>query len=502
MPTRRREFLKALGLAGGAAVLGEGIATAAGRRPNLLFIWTDEQRSDTMACYGNSFIKAPNLNRLAGTSFVFERAYCAQPLCSPSRATILTGMWPHTHGLIRNNVPLPKEHPTIAEMLGDDYHSAYYGKWHLGDEYVAQRGFAEWKSIEDHYRPHFSDPEYLKRTSDYHQFLVSKRQRPRVKGAGGVMLFSRNHAAKMRVELTKASFLGQEAAKFISAQKPDRPWMLSVNFLEPHMPFTGPLNKLHDPAKMPVGPAFFVPPDESVASRKRQNAEWSRKKGYGGQRLRTADDWRKLRARYYGLVSLVDRALGAMLEALEASGQAGNTIVVFTSDHGDMMGDHACLAKCLMYEESIRIPLLIRVPWLTQKQLVVKGRVSQVDLVPTLLDLMGRDVPRHLQGTSRAKVLARRGSLEENDVVVEWSPDDVLRTIVSREGWKLSLCVGGKHELYDHNTDPHELKNLYGKAEHRRRVRELADRIRAWQKATGDTAKLPEDVQFHGAGLP
>ena len=106
--------------------------------PNLLFLWTDQHRADVLGCYGNAQVRTPNFDRLAKRSCVFENAYCTQPVCTPSRASILTGLWPHTHGCVTNNIPLPKQTPTIAELAGGDYACGNFGKWHLGDEIVAQ----------------------------------------------------------------------------------------------------------------------------------------------------------------------------------------------------------------------------------------------------------------------------------------------------------------------------------------------------------------------------
>ena len=466
------------------------------QQPNLLLIWTDEQRADTMACYGNSYIQAPNLDRFAAGAFVFEHAYCTQPVCTPSRASILTGLWPHTHGCIQNNTPLPEEHPTLAEMLGssaggDAYHCAYYGKWHLGDEIVAQRGFEEWLSIEDDiYRPYYSRPEYLERRSDYHHYLVRQGYEPNATAKDGARVFSRDFAAQLPVEHNKAAYLGREAARFIREQPRDRPWVLSVNFLEPHMPFTGPLDDLHDPSQVPVGPAFGVAPATNVARKKQQNAARFRENGFGGLPLKTETDWRLLRARYYGLVTLVDRAVSEILEALEVSGQAENTVVAYTSDHGEMMGDHACLTKGITYEEAIRIPLLIRVPWLSQAQTRIPGRVSLVDLAPTLLELLGQAPPSHVQGVSRAGVLKGTDSLAGNDAIVEWNGEEPWRTILSRENYKLNLCATDQSEFYDLNRDPHELENRFQDPAYRPQIKELAARIRAWQQQTGDTAAV------------
>ena len=124
-------------------------------QPNLLYVFTDEQAARTMAAYGNTQIETPHLNRLASESVVFDKAYVTQSVCTPSRSTLLTGLYPHTNGCIQNNVPLPEEIPCLPE-LGDfrDYAIAYHGKWHLGDEIFAQHGFQEWISIDDGYREH------------------------------------------------------------------------------------------------------------------------------------------------------------------------------------------------------------------------------------------------------------------------------------------------------------------------------------------------------------
>ena len=147
-------------------------------RPNILFIFTDQQRADTMACYGNSIINTPNLNALADKSFVFENCYVSSPICTPSRGTIMTGLWPHTHGASKNNIKLDDAVQTIADMLPDDYLKAYYGKWHLGNEVIKQHGFDEWLSIEDQYRAYYTSAQYHDVLSDYHHFLISHGFKP------------------------------------------------------------------------------------------------------------------------------------------------------------------------------------------------------------------------------------------------------------------------------------------------------------------------------------
>ena len=487
-------------------------------QPNLLFIFTDEQRADTLACYGNRGLQAPNLNRLADQSFVVDRAYCTQPVCTPSRSSIMTGFYPHTTGCIENNVPLRPEHRTIAEQVSNDYVCTYYGKWHLGSELVPQRGFSEFVGIEDGYRAHYADPAETKRLSDYHHFLVANGfhpdSGPEVKGrssgdSAGLSTFSRQTAAEMPEPFTKASFLGVRSADFIRTNT-NRPWVHYVNFLEPHMPFDGPLNELHDPSDLGTGPAFLQPPANDVSLIHQALAAYYGSADWRGLDLHDETAWRAIRRNYWGLVTLVDRAVGRILEAVESSGQADRTIVVFTSDHGDMMGDHNILAKCTLYEEAMRVPLLLRVPWLADEGRRLSGSMSLVDLVPTLLDLMGQGTPANSHGVSRTDVLRGESDLSNNDVIVEWNgshnscvwppeaPEaaqrveaDPWRSIISHEGWKLNASATDQSELFDLNSDPYEMTNRFNDAEQQSRIVDLLDRIRTWQARVGDTVPLP-----------
>ena len=484
-------------------------------KPNLLFLFTDEQRFDSMRCYGNASIRTPNLDRLADQSVVFENAYVTQPVCTPSRASIMTGLYPHTTGCTENNIPLRKETPTIAEMLSDDYVCAYHGKWHLGDEVIPQHGFGEWVSIEDGpYRAFYSRPEYLERLSNYHHFLVANGFEPDIENQG-TRIFGRYMAARMPEEFTKAAFLGREAADFIRRNK-DNPFLLYVNFLEPHMPFTGPFDDMYDPEQLPVGPTFLEKPESAASLYNRLMAEAWMHSTFEGHDLSSEAGWLKLRAQYWGLVTLVDRSVGRILSALHECGLDEKTIVVFTSDHGDMMGDHGILAKCVMYEEAVRAPLLVRIPWVSRGHRRIGGRISQIDLVPTLLDLIGEPIPEHLEGESRAAVLAGDATPADNDVFIEWNGPDGLdgalactsaklelsdeeiarvgghpwRTVVTADGWKLNLSPADQCELYDLNADPFERKNLFGDASQAQRVGDLTGRVERWQEQVGDDVDL------------
>lgn len=494
-------------------------------RMNLLYIFTDQQRADTMAAYGNDWISTPNLNALADESFVFENCYVSSPICTPSRSTQLTGLWPHTNGCVKNNIPLPQEIDTVADHLPSGYHSAYYGKWHLGDEVIKRRGWDEWHSIEDQYRVWHTSEEHDAVLSNYHHYLVDQGFTPD-KESSGKQVFSRQFTASLPEEHTKAAYLGREVSRFVT-ENTERPWALYVNLLEPHPPYDGPHNDMYDPASLPQSPVFMKDPPEDAAQMHYLMAQ-AQKEGldapaqavaaaFGrdlppeeavgeGPTGNSEEQFRDVQARYYGLVSLVDTSVGKMLDALKASGQADRTIVVFTSEHGDQMGEHNIFQKIVMYEQSVRVPMLVRVPGLPGGR--VAGRYSHIDTVPTLLDLVDADVPESLQGESRAELLRKNGSLSENDVIITWNGRSIdqkfplselermrevpHRCIISGDNWKLNLSVGDSGELYDLNSDPYEQRNLYADPAHSERVLEMAKRVRAWQVETGDTVLIPD----------
>ena len=204
-----------------------------------------------------------------------------------------------------------------------------------------------------------------------------------------------------------------------------------------------------------------------------------------------------MRARYFGNVSLVDQAVGKILKALDENDLSENTIVVFTSEHGEMMGDHGIQGKEVLYEESVKVPLIVRVPEISKEGEVLEGRVSLVDLVPTLLDLMGESIPNELDGESRTDVMRGESTLKNNDVFIQWNepdqsnlPQSTWRSIVSSDGWKLNLSPADQCELYNLNNDPHEQVNLYDDHHQKNRIDDLKYRIIEWQKRVGDKTDL------------
>ncbi len=488
MPTRRTALQAVAGSLAAAPAILRGARRPLRDKPNLLFLWTDEQRADTLNVNGNYRFHMPTLNRLASDSVVFHNAYVTQPVCTPSRGCILTGLYPHQHGSVTNNIALRPDCQTQPELLGDSsYTTGYMGKWHLGDEIFAQHGFQDWVSIEDGYNKYYRPGRDPNARSSYHHFLDRLGYKPDTKSGQ----FSRGFAVRRPIEHCKPTFLAQNASRFIMEHRAD-PWLLHVNFLEPHMPFFGPLNDLHTAEEAPVPANYPGDQLDHEPELYRRLRRGFLEKGFEGENLRARAGWQRLNRNYAGLCAQVDGALSQILWTLEASGQADNTVIVFTSDHGEMMGAHSLVGKSVFYEEAVRIPLVIRAPFLQSRPIRVSRPVSQVNLVPTILDLLGKKKPDFLPGESLLPLAEGRPPREDH-VFIEWfqQPDGPHgRTVISPEGEKLALYRHDNNMFFDRRRDPLELNNLYYRGGDQSRITALRKQIDRWQKATADTLAL------------
>ncbi len=472
---------------------------AAQRKPNLIFFLPDQQRADTIACYGGRKVHAPNLNKLASESVVFERTYVTHPVCTPSRSSLMTGTWPHINGCTRNSVPLDRRFRSFAELMDDkDYRTAYVGKWHLGDDGPARRGFHQWISTEE--------------PGDYTNFLMATGQTADEKDGA----FSELAVSNLPIELSRSKFLERHACEFIEKHFRD-PFILVVAFVEPHSPYNGPLNDEHPLSEIDLDPTATLPESENIPLRYRLMREWQQTRAIRDrQRLPhpfffgvTPDDYRSIKQRYLGLVTLVDQSIGAVLGCLERFGLSDNTTVVHTSDHGDSLGAHHLFAKEVMFEEAARVPFLIRLPGQKRGKLVPQP-VSHIDLVPTLLDLLGQ--PKHPQCAGKSLLpVIHEEALPPESIFVEWAPnrtkvkkgtslaprrmikravDESTRAVVSPDGWKLCLRDKDLNELYNLKNDPLETRNLYSDRQYASVISRYAGEIHRWQGSTNDKVKI------------
>ena len=498
----RRQFLRTVGLGSAGLALTSRVQAVPVRKPNLIVFLPDQQRADTIGCYGGSPEIAPNLTKLASQSFVFDNCYVTHPLCTPSRSALLTGTWPHINGCTHNGVSLDHRYRCLPELIDDgDYTCGYMGKWHLGDEVIPQRGFSEWVSILDGHQEHITGERHTVTACDYDKFLLSKGLAPDL-GAFGV--FSRGFGARLPLELSKPKFLEMNACRFLEEHQRD-PFVLFVAFYEPHPPYNGPLNEEHPFDQIQLEPTSDHVFGSDMPLRYRLRQEWDRQR-YGADPNRH----RKIKQRYLGLVSEIDGAIGSILTRLEQLGLADNTIVVHTSDHGDLLGAHRIFGKEILFQEALRVPYLVRLP--EQRRMIrVQQQVSQIDFAPTLLDLLGKPANPQFAGTSQAAVF-RGETPASKTIFVERSPvrrakvkkhtrlasaadvqhavGESSRAAISADGWKLCLRDTDKNELYNLRSDPLERENLYSRRELRSIISRLTGEIHHWQEKTNDQIKL------------
>ncbi len=472
---------------------------AAERKPNLILFLPDQQRADTVSCYRGVKVHAPNLNKVASESVVFERAYVTHPVCTPSRSSLMTGTWPHINGCTKNNVPLDPRFRVFPELMEDrDYRTAYIGKWHLGEEGPAGRGFQQWISTDDH--------------GDYISFLVSAGVAPDKPNGR----FSKLAISNMPLELSRPKFLEKHACEFIEKHHRD-PFILVVGFVEPHSPYNGPLNDEHPLDQVDLDLTATLPESENIPLRYRLMREWQQAEAaLDRQRLPaqlffgiTPEEYRSIKQRYLGLITLVDQSIGAILGCLERFGLSGNTIVVHTSDHGDSLGAHRLFGKEVMFEEAARVPLLIRLPDQKRGKVVLQP-VSHIDFVPTLLDLLGH--PNHPQCAGKSLLpLINEEAVPPENVFLEWAPnrtkvkkgtslarrrlikravEESTRAVVSFDGWKLCLRDKDLNELYNLSEDPLETRNLYENRQYAPVISRLSGEIHRWQESANDKLRL------------
>ena len=487
-------------------------------KPNIVFIWSDQQRQDTIKCYGNDWINTPRLNELANHSYVIDNAYCTQPVCAPARSSVMTGLYPHAAGPTVNKIPLNEDVKTIAEILEDnDYLTGHLGKWHLGDDTVKQRGFDEWVSVEDHTTSSYYDGELP--YSDLHNWLISKGHTPTGIGPTGKKIFDDTVRSFLPEDSQMATFLAEKAEDFIDRNK-ESPFLLYVSTFEPHSPYGGPLDDMYDPESLPTGPTFLKKP-ENVAEIDNARAEYHSSFLEGadqksdeymnnylasrGEDFSTREGWLKARADYFANITLVDKMVGRIVDSLKENNLYENTIIIFTSDHGEMIGDHGMLEKRTLYEESARVPMLVKLQ--NQNNMKrIKGSFSQIDFVPTILSKLNQKLPENLHGQDRSYAFDNL-DFGNNEVIIEWNGTGAIndrnlgnekinelnlnprRSIIINR-IKLNLTLNDSGELFDLNNDPYEETNLIDSPEYQEIIKSMKEKLIEWQIRTNDNFRF------------
>lgn len=425
------------------------IATPA-KRPNIVLIQADQLSARYLSFYGHPKVRTPNLDRLAERSVVFDRAYCNYPLCSPSRASMLTGCLPYSIAQWDNGAEFFSEIPTIAHhLVSEGYSTTLSGKMHFvgADQF---HGFEE-RLVTDIYPSDFAW------TTDWdHVFRPGGGIRIRNVVEAGVCIRSLQIDYDEEVE-----FHARRKLYDLARDPARRPFFLTVSFSHPHPPFVIPERywTLYADADIDLPRVGAIAPE---ALDPFSRARWETM----GHQFYDLDDERVRNARhaYFGMISFVDEKIGTVLDALEETGLADDSIIVFTSDHGEMLGERGMWLKDTFFEDSVRVPLLVAAPGIGARR--VGACVSLVDLAPTLLDMIGAqaspDVP--FDGASFAALLAADDARWKDEVIADFAGGGHCRASrMLRAGrFKYMWHDGLPPLLFDLVDDPDELADLAG----------------------------------------
>lgn len=461
------------------------------KRPNILWYCTDQQRFDTIGALGNGFINTPRIDQFLATGTAFTHAYCQAPICTPSRSSFLTGMYPSALGVNGNGYEeFPRHHESklLPHRLSKaGYDCGLVGKLHLaspamGQEPRVEDGYRYFQYSHDHKGPR-------DRGHDYAQWIADQGMQPediiseravsdpanyrlgaKLKAFGGLYEPSPEQD-NIPPHLHQTHWCTERALDFMATERSDQqPWFLSVNPFDPHPPFDAPWEyyRRYDPSALP-GSHF----EDSDLKHQQKLVD----AGVDFQSTPRHPDelqHREMQASYYAMIEQLDHEFGRLLDALEASGEAENTIVIFTADHGETLGDHGLVLKgCRFMEGLVRVPLIIAWPGHYKAGQQCDALVELLDIAPTISEAAGMDLPWYNQGKSLTDVLKGRTTEHRDSVRTEFFgainyPDQTHATMFRQGRWKLvSYHDKNLFELYDLQEDPWEHRDLSELPEHR-----------------------------------
>lgn len=457
------------------------------KRPNVLYILCDDIRWNAMSCAGHLALKTPNIDRVASEGVRFENMFCTTSLCSPSRASILSGLYAHSHGVTNNFTELPATLTHWPMRLRESgYETAYVGKWHMGEDNDSPRaGF-------DFFATHKGQGKYF--DTEWN-----------VNGAG---------ASKILGYYT--TVLTDMALDWLRRDHSGKPWVMCIGHKAPHSFYTPEEKYTHtfDRVRVPYPDTAFQLDDKPAWIKDRRYTwhgiygplfEWRKK--FPDDRPEAVKDFENMVHGYWGTILSVDDSVGRMLRYLEETRQIDNTVIVFMGDNGLLEGEHGMVDKRTAHEPSLRIPLLVRYPGLARGK-VVKQQALTIDVAPSLLELCGAKPLEGIHGKSWVK-LARDGDetwrkawFYEYNYEKQFPYTPNVRAIRT-DDWKYIHYPHGddspdKHmaELYDIKNDPDERLNLIGDAAQADRITMLGKTLGALMKETGidrSNDKMPLD---------
>ncbi len=473
------------------------VSRAAGRF-NVLFLMTDEHHFRALSLAGCPYVQTPNLDRIGREGAYFTNATCVTPYCSPSRASIITGVYPHTHRILTNvGGPRSEQSPlrqnafanTETVLHGQGYATHHRGKWHLGEvgdfscyeqlAYGAIPGCDYRQFLAEHlpaarFADHPSPGKYLGRPVEmipavekgFHEFHALPNNRLAYISIIGRSLIPPDWLPEAQITNQIVELIEMNAKQN---------FMITASCSPPHdlWVIPEPYYSLVDRQKIALSGTTDVPP-------------WDRGPSWKLGQIMGREGIREYAAIYFGMVKYIDDSVGRILQKLDELGLADNTLVIFTSDHGDMVGAHGCIGKSIQgfYDDLVRIPLLMRLPGRIPPGTVIRQPVSQIDLMPTILDYAGQRVPERIHGRSLRPLLEGK-SIPWRDYAF-CQRADAARMLRSA---RYKYCYAPKSKmvaLYDLQNDPHEDRNLADEPAHADTVRQMHSRLLEVMAADGD----------------
>jgi choline-sulfatase len=485
----RRAALRTLAAPLASPLLSYLKAQTGGKPKNVLLIMSDQHKPDALGVAGDPVAKTPNLDAFSATATRFSNCYCSNPVCTPSRASMLTGLYTHNHGALNNSTPWPFAHKTMAHMFnGAGYMSALIGKMHFVD--AQTHGFDYHIDFNDWYQflgpktklyadelGHPNSGSGLPQVDDFWRDFGDpwKNARDIDDREGAVSL---GRVSKIPEEQHFDSFVARESIRFLKQHSRQQPFFLVTSFLRPHDPFM-PAQRFADMFRaedMKLPPTWGKVDLNTVPKEIRNSIERNAP-------TPEVDDPEKARrhiAYYYANLAQMDDNAGKVLRALRDLNLENDTIVLYTSDHGEMLGEHKLWQKFVFYESSVRIPLLVRVPGMPAGG-VSRTLVSNVDLAATLGELTGLHMPGKTDGHSYVQDLNTPSTTRDTTVFSEYNLGNPRAKYMIRRGdWKYNYYTHDIAELYNLREDRDEMHNLAALPQYKSKVEELKSRMFAW----------------------
>lgn len=460
---------------------------------NVLFITSDQFRADCLGCAGADWLETPNYDRLAADGVRFSRAFASNPICVPARATMTTGNHSHkSTGSKNNDGRIRDGQPKIAEIFNAAGYETYaMGKLHYVPYQLPRlvHGFKHWLLTESgRLMRQSAANNWDIGTEEYYEYLkeVGYENMYRAHGVGNNDV--RGAVSPLPAEHSVDHWVADISIRHIDrhlAETPDRPFFMWTSFPKPHSPYDPPepWHRKYDPREVPLP----VGSPELLAGR---NPELRSRPARYCWDLMSPQQVALARARYYGLISFQDAQVGRLLAHLEENGLLEDTVILFTADHGDLLGDLGCFFKSCFLPGAEDIPMILRAPGIPQGE-VRDMPVGTEDVLPTLLDLAGIQIPTGIQD-GRSLVLAATDGTPVRDIYIAQTGEPPNQCYMASDGkWRYCYSeLEATEELYDMENDPAELRNLAGDSAQAARASDLRGAVIDWCRANGDEKML------------